>query len=106
MVTVEQYTRFRRDGYLIVRGLIERDEIDALLDHMAALPDVVRIHMLHRRFEIHERFMLHPRLVGVSPGSSAPTCSRCRRCASSSRPARPARATTRTPSTSSPSRTR
>jgi ectoine hydroxylase-related dioxygenase (phytanoyl-CoA dioxygenase family) len=72
MITVEQYTRFRRDGYLIVRGLIERDEVDALLDHMAALPDVVRIHMLHRRFEIHERLLLHPRLVQTIAGLIGP----------------------------------
>jgi ectoine hydroxylase-related dioxygenase (phytanoyl-CoA dioxygenase family) len=72
MVTVEQYTRFHRDGYLIVPQLFERAEVDELLDHMAQLPDVVRIHMLHRRFEIHERFLLHPRLVDVVAGLVGP----------------------------------
>jgi len=72
MITVEQYTRFRREGYLIVRGVLERAEVDELLDHMATLPDVVRIHMLHRRFEIHERYMLHPRVVEVVAGLVGP----------------------------------
>jgi phytanoyl-CoA hydroxylase len=72
MVTVEQYTHFRREGYLIVRDVVARHEVDELLEHMAALPDVVRIHMLHRRFEIHERFMLHPGVVDIVAGLVGP----------------------------------
>src|SRR3712207_3392007 len=88
-VTVEEYVRFRREGYLIVRGLVAPDEVQELLDHVddllagrveiegapsfgddnvtaeTRLERLLRIHMLHRRLEIHERFMLHPRVLEV-----------------------------------------
>jgi phytanoyl-CoA hydroxylase len=62
-VSVDEYVRFRADGYLIVRGLVASDEVQQLLRHVDDLPN--RIHMLHRRVEIHERFMLHPRVLDV-----------------------------------------
>jgi phytanoyl-CoA hydroxylase len=88
-VTIEEYVRFRAEGHLIVRGLVARDEVQELLDHVddllagrvdvpgapafgtdnktaeTRLDHLLRIHMLHRRLEIHERFMLHPRVLDV-----------------------------------------
>jgi phytanoyl-CoA hydroxylase len=88
-VTVEQYVRFHEQGFLIVPGLVPPGEVQELLDHVADLVDgrlqmpgvaafgadnktpearlehLVRIHMLHRRLPIHERFMLHPRILDV-----------------------------------------
>src|SRR5215212_8350084 len=105
-VTVEQYVRFRRDGFLIVRGLVSEDEIAELRQHtedlmQGNLPQqtrqmnerdlsqdhgvlmqsleappahlsptekaqyFLRIHMLHRKLELHERYLLHPRVLDV-----------------------------------------
>jgi phytanoyl-CoA hydroxylase len=75
-VTVEQYVHYRRHGYLIVRDLLAPDEVEELLDHVdelvAELPDLLRIHMLHRRLPIHERYLLHPRIVDVVSGFVGP----------------------------------
>jgi phytanoyl-CoA hydroxylase len=75
-VTVEQYVHFRAEGYLIVRGLVDPDEVQELLDHAdelsAADEDLLRIHMLHRRLEIHERFMLHPGVLDVVQALAGP----------------------------------
>ena len=72
-ITVDQYRQYRARGYLIVRGLLEVGE---LVDHveqlMAADPDLLRVHMLHRRFEIHERHLLHPAIVDVVAGLVGP----------------------------------
>jgi phytanoyl-CoA hydroxylase len=88
-VTVDEYVRFRSDGFLIVRGLVAPAEVQELRDHVddllagrvevegapafgddnttaeTRLEHLLRIHMLHRRLEIHERFMLHPRVLDV-----------------------------------------
>jgi phytanoyl-CoA hydroxylase len=88
-VSVDEYVRFRTDGFLIVRGLVAPGEVQELLDHVddllsgrvevpgapafgddnktveARLDHLLRIHMLHRRLEIHERYMLHPRVLDV-----------------------------------------
>ncbi len=87
-VSVEEYVRFRREGYLVVKGLVSRAEVDALNAHsdqvvngelhVPGLPPVdrslplverrkvwERLHMGHRALEIHERFLLHPRIVDV-----------------------------------------
>jgi ectoine hydroxylase-related dioxygenase (phytanoyl-CoA dioxygenase family) len=106
-VSVDQYARFRRDGFLIVRELVSADEAATLRTHtqdlmQGRLPEqqarigserdtthdhgvtiqgleappphlspeakadfFLRIHMLHRQLELHERFMLHPRLLDV-----------------------------------------
>ena len=72
-VTVEQYRHFRSQGYLVVRGVVAPDEVAELLAHMEDLgQDFLRIHMLHRRLEIHERFMLHPGIVDVVAGLVGP----------------------------------
>jgi phytanoyl-CoA hydroxylase len=69
MVTVDEYVRFRAEGFLIVRNLVGPDEVEELLRHIDDLvaehEHLLRIHMLHRRLEIHERFMLHPRVLDV-----------------------------------------
>lgn len=105
-VTVEQYAAFRRDGFLVVRGLVAQADVDELRRHtedllQGRLPEqslsmaardtardtgttaqrleappehlspmekaqfFLRIHMLHRRLELHERYMLHPRVLDV-----------------------------------------
>jgi ectoine hydroxylase-related dioxygenase (phytanoyl-CoA dioxygenase family) len=75
-VTVEEYVRFREDGFLIVRGVLQPDEVRELLDHVdelvAADGELLRVHMLHRRLEIHERYLLHPRLVDLVAGLIGP----------------------------------
>jgi len=111
VVSVDEYVAFRRDGVLIVRGLVSKAEIDELRQHtedlmQGRLPEQqqtmqfeydadgkpivkngvhcqglekppehftpeqkadfwLRIHMLHRKLEIHERFLLHPRVIDV-----------------------------------------
>jgi phytanoyl-CoA hydroxylase len=70
-VTVDEYVRFHEEGFLIVRGLVDRDDVRELLDHVeGGLPD--RVHFLHRRHEIHERFLLQPRLLDVVEGLIGP----------------------------------
>jgi phytanoyl-CoA hydroxylase len=88
-VSVVAFVRFRTDGFLIVRGLVPPAQVQEILDHVndllsgdvevpgapafgddnktaeARLEHLLRIHMLHRRLEIHERFMLHPRVLDV-----------------------------------------
>jgi phytanoyl-CoA hydroxylase len=73
-VTIDDYVRFRRDGHLIVRGVVSPDEVGELLRHveqdMAGVE--LRIHMLHRELAIHERFLLHPRVLDVVQGLIGP----------------------------------
>jgi ectoine hydroxylase-related dioxygenase (phytanoyl-CoA dioxygenase family) len=106
-VSVEEYARFRRDGFLIVRNLVSPEEIIELRQHTEDLmqgklpeqqgrqmadrdrskdggvtvqglespPDhlspedkaqfFLRVHMLHRKLELHERYLLHPRVLDV-----------------------------------------
>jgi ectoine hydroxylase-related dioxygenase (phytanoyl-CoA dioxygenase family) len=87
-VTVEEYIRFKEQGYLVVPGLVARSEVDELNAHMDGIlsgrirvPGIdsptadapaeerhkfwERLHMPHRVMEIHERFMLHPRIIDV-----------------------------------------
>jgi phytanoyl-CoA hydroxylase len=75
-VTIDQSVHYRQHGFLIVRGLLEQDEVQELLDHVdelvASEPELLRVHMLHRRLEIHERYMLHPRVVDVVGGLIGP----------------------------------
>jgi hypothetical protein len=87
-VSVDEYVRFHADGFLIVRGLLDGDEVEELRKHsddlMYGRVDVpglepptpgmsvdeiekryLRIHMLHRHLEIEERYLLHPRVLDV-----------------------------------------
>ena len=108
-VSVDQYRAFRRDGFLIVRGLLSPADVAELRLHTEQLmrgelpeqqdvePDdaagggsrgglgitrhltkppahlsdaekaqfFLRIHMLHRELALHERTLLHPRVLDV-----------------------------------------
>ncbi len=105
-VSVEEYSAFRKNGFLVVRGLVSPEDVAELRGHTADLmqgklpeqqaqmaerdlakdggvsvqgleappahlsPDekaqyFLRIHMLHRKLELHERYMLHPRVLDV-----------------------------------------
>lgn len=104
-LSVNEYIAFRRDGFLVVRGLLSPDEVAELRDHteelmqgrlpeqmgthldmgnhasgvatqrLAAPPEhlspaekaeyFLRIHMLHRQLELHERYLLHPGVLDV-----------------------------------------
>ena len=104
-VSVEQYITFRKQGFLVVRGLVSPSEIAELRAHIddltqGRLPEqsghllangdhssgvatqelasppphlspeekaeyFLRIHMLHRQLELHERYLLHPRVLDV-----------------------------------------
>jgi ectoine hydroxylase-related dioxygenase (phytanoyl-CoA dioxygenase family) len=104
-LSVEEYITFRRQGFLVVRGLLSPDEVAELRQHteelmqgrlpeqadhelergdhgsgvatqrLAAPPAhlspeekaeyFLRIHMLHRQLELHERYMLHPGVLDV-----------------------------------------
>ncbi len=101
-----EYARFRRDGFLVVRGLVEPAGVEELRKHtddlmQGKLPEqnarmqdrdvtkdggvtmqgleappehltptqkaqyFLRIHMLHRKLELHERYLLHPKVLDV-----------------------------------------
>ena len=68
-ITIDQYVHYREHGFLVVPALIAPHQVRELLDHvddlLAGGADVLRIHMLHRRLEIHERYMLHPEILDV-----------------------------------------
>jgi phytanoyl-CoA hydroxylase len=106
-VSVQEYVAFRRQGFLVVPGLVSPEEVAELRQHtedlmqgrlpeqrgsrMAARdPDAdtgttmqgleappehlspsekaeffLRIHMLHRKLGLHERYLLHPRVLDV-----------------------------------------
>lgn len=104
-VSVEEYITFRRQGFLVVRGLVSEAEVAELRTHtedlmqgrlpeqqgtqldpadhtngvstqiLAAPPEhlspaekaeyFLRIHMLHRELELHERYLLHPGVLDV-----------------------------------------
>ncbi len=85
-ISVEQYRTFREQGYLIVKGLIPQEDVQEMNDDMDNMlagrtlnddvldakgfglkpgqrEDWVRGHMLHRLSPLHERFLLHPRVL-------------------------------------------
>lgn len=87
-VSVDEYRRYYRDGFIIVRQLVPLDETEELKAHAMDLlygrvkipgidpppPDATeeqltirftRIHMLHRVDPVAERFLLHPRVLDV-----------------------------------------
>jgi ectoine hydroxylase-related dioxygenase (phytanoyl-CoA dioxygenase family) len=75
-VTVDQYVRFREEGFLIVPEVFAPDEVRELINHVDGLvaerPDLLRVHMLHRESELHERYLLHPRIVDIVAGLVGP----------------------------------
>ena len=87
-VGVQEYITFHEQGFLIVRGLVPPEDVQELVQHTDDLihgridvpgaepsppgtsPQEIerrylRIHMLHRVLEIHECFLLHPRILDV-----------------------------------------
>ncbi|GAC1398061.1 MAG: hypothetical protein NVS4B12_06620 [Ktedonobacteraceae bacterium] len=87
-VSVQEYVTFREQGFLIVRNLVQLEDVQELNEHMDRIiagtehfpgvdpppadwdPDkkvgyYLRVHMLHRVLPIHERFLLHPRVLDV-----------------------------------------
>jgi ectoine hydroxylase-related dioxygenase (phytanoyl-CoA dioxygenase family) len=104
--SVQEYTSYRQNGFLVVKNLVPPEDIADLRQHtedlmQGKLPEqnaemklrdpkgdsgvtvqaleappsnlsphekaqfFLRIHMLHRRLELHERYMLHPRVLDV-----------------------------------------
>lgn len=95
-VSIDDYRRFRRDGFVTIPNLVPPEDIAELREHTEDLmagrlpqqsPDtpeadrlpqpaahlsplekaqfVARIHMLHRKLPLHERYLLHPRVLDV-----------------------------------------
>lgn len=87
-VSVDEYRSFRRDGYLIARGVVSPEEIAEMKAHIedlisgrlevegiepptpgATLAEneqrLLRIHMMHDRIPLWERWMLHPRVLDI-----------------------------------------
>jgi phytanoyl-CoA hydroxylase len=66
-ISVSEFVHYQDNGFLIVRGVVAPHEVDELLGHIDALGDrdLARIHMLHRELAIHERYLLHPRILDV-----------------------------------------
>ena len=86
-VTIEQYSAFRREGYLIVRGLVLPEHVaelsrhcDDLIEGRVDLTEFVhrppttpedrlalihRIHQGHQKMELWERYLLYPRILDV-----------------------------------------
>lgn len=87
-VSVEQFKTYHEQGYVVVKGLVGLDEVEELKGHAMGIMDgrvplegveprqegesleeaqkrLARIHMLHRKDEPHERYMLHPRVLDV-----------------------------------------
>lgn len=94
-VSVDEYRKFRQDGFLIVRGLVPPADVRDLLAHTEDLlygrisvegvdppaagatareleARLLRIHMLHERLPIWERFLLHPRVLDVVEALAGP----------------------------------
>lgn len=94
-VSVDEYKSYRRDGFLVVRGLVSCPDINRLLAHTEELitgkvevpgvprpaPDatreeletrLLRIHMLHERLPIWEQYLLYPRILDVVQALTGP----------------------------------
>lgn len=91
-VDVEGYRSYRRDGFLVVPGVLDEAEVEELLvaaarpapgtggavalgdDRQEAGDDrpVQRVHMLHREQPVFERYLLHDRIVDVVAALTGP----------------------------------
>lgn len=97
-VSVDESRRFRAEGFLIVRNLVSAEDITELRGHteelmQGRLPEqhdgtieapaealsptekaqhFLRIHMLHRKLALHERYLLHPRVLDVVAALTGP----------------------------------
>ena len=95
-LSVEEKKAFHEDGFLIVPQLINQENIQELLNHTVGImrgevivpgqidpppPDAtieeieqryIRIHQLHFHLEIHERYLLHARILDVLEGLIGP----------------------------------
>ena len=81
-ICVEEYVSFHKQGFLLVRGLFRREDVQELINHLdnllagcepipaMAVPSSrqstqeklqywLRVHMLYRVLPIHERFLPH-----------------------------------------------
>jgi phytanoyl-CoA hydroxylase len=89
-VSVDEFVRFRQQGYLVVKSLVPAEDVAAFNQHIDRLlsgeeelsgarvmqdigkeprpgrtEDWLRVHMLHRISAVHERVLLHPRILDV-----------------------------------------
>ena len=97
-VSVAEFRRFRAEGFLIARDLVPLEDIAELREHtedlmqgrlreqndgtLDAPPEnlsptekaqhFLRLHMLHRKLPLHERYMLHPRVLDVVAALTGP----------------------------------
>jgi phytanoyl-CoA hydroxylase len=73
-ISVADFVHYQENGFLIVRDVVAPDEVDELLGHIGDLSDgsLLRIHMLHRQLPIHERYLLHPRILDVVQALAGP----------------------------------
>ena len=89
VLSVEEKKAFNEDGFLIIPQLINQRDVQELVDHTvdimqgevtvpgridppspnATIEEIeqryVRIHQLHLELEIHERYLLHTRILDV-----------------------------------------
>ena len=93
-ISVDEYGHYTNEGYLIVRGLVAREDVEELKAHAVSIiegrVDVegvepqredesleeacrrgTRIHMLHRRDEPSERFLVQPRILDADRQAQA-----------------------------------
>lgn len=91
-LSIGDYIAFRRDGYLIVRGLLSHEHVQELRDHTDALlggretlggyidastdearmKQLLRVHQGHQRHELWERYLLHPRVLDIVQALQGP----------------------------------
>ncbi|HCI78246.1 MAG TPA: phytanoyl-CoA dioxygenase family protein [Ktedonobacter sp.] len=87
-VSVQEYVTFQEQGFLVVHSLVPPEDVQEFVEHTENLmagrevipgrtfnpssmmgdqmvQELLRVHMLHRLLPIHERFLLHPRILDV-----------------------------------------
>lgn len=73
-ISVSDFVEYQEHGFLIVREVLSKGEVQELLGHIDELddPSLLRVHMLHRTLPIHERYLLHPRILDVVQALTGP----------------------------------